>query len=203
MFERWRAESFANFFIFSTFYQENLLRFIKPILLLCLVVYAGVALGQKQLILLKGENVLLRLYPGDEIVYKLKGSKTVKTTYVNNLSDTAVVTHRDIVPFHTIEKIYFRQARFYNKIGAALVVFGAGLFIIDQLNVVVVNGQSPNLDSRVSTVSLASLAVGVPLILLKKKSQKLKYRYRLMTVSKGSAFYQPDTRHNILPYMDN
>lgn len=152
------------------------------------------AFAQKQLILLKKENVLLRLYPGDEFIYRLKGDDRLRTTYVNNISDTAVVTHRDTVPFHTIDRIYFPQKRFYNTIGRALVIFGAGLFLIDQFNYVVVQGNSPALDSRVSKVSLISLAAGMPLMLIKKKSQKIRYRVRLMMVEESSPFYRPDTR---------
>lgn len=195
---------FANFFIFKTFYkQETFLSRSRPILIFLFLFFAGAAHGQKQLILLKRENVLLRLYPGDEFIYRLKGSKTTRTTYVNNLSDTAVVTHRDTVAFHKIERIYFKQGKFYNTIGAGLVIFGSGLFLIDQINVVLVNGQSPNLDDRVSVISLSSLAVGIPLILLKKRSQKINYPTRLMMVDKGSAFYRPDTRQYILPYGEN
>ena len=140
---------------------------------------------------------MLRLYPGDELVYKLKHDETKITTYVNNLSDTAVVTHRDTVPFHRIERIYFEQRKFYNTIGSGLVIFGAGLFLIDQFNVVIVQGDSPSLDDRVSVISLSSLAVGLPMMLIRKKSQKLKYRTRLMMVEKGSGFYRPDTRESI------
>ena len=159
--------------------------------------------SQKQLVVLKRENVLLRLYPGDEFIYRLKNSKTVRTTYVNNLSDTAVITHRDTVPFHRIDRIYFRQHRFYNTIGTALVILGGGLFLIDQVNHVIVNGQSPDLDNQVTTVALTSLAVGIPLMVLKKKSQRLRYPKRLMMVDKGSGFYRPDTRTYILPYEEN
>ena len=165
--------------------------------------FAPKGYSQKQLVVLKNERVLLRLYPGDEIIFKLKGDKSKKVTYVNNLSDTALVTHRDTVPYHTIERVYFRQQKFYNKIGTALVILGGGLFVIDQFNVVVVNGQPASLDSWVSSVTLTALIVGIPAILLKKKSQKLNYRHRLMMVTKGSAFYQPDTRGYISPYMDN
>jgi hypothetical protein len=168
-----------------------------------MVLFAANAYSQKQLVLLRNEKVLLRLYPGDEIIFKLKGGKTKKETYVNNLSDTAVVTHRDTVPYHTIERVYFRQQKFYNKIGTALVILGGGLFVIDQINVVIVNGQSPDLDSWVSSVTLTALIAGIPAILLKKKSQKLNRRHRLMMVTQGSAFYQPDTRGYISPYMDN
>ena len=179
------------------------MRMGKPILLLFLLGCMANARAQKQLVLLKGERVLLRLYPGDEFVYRLKGSKTVRTSYVNNLSDTAVVVHRDTVPFHTIDRIYFEQGKFYNLLGSALVTFGVGLFLIDQINTIVVHGESPSLDSWVSAVSASSLAVGLPLVLLRKKSQKMKYRYHLMSVEKGSGFYRPDMRRNKLPYLEN
>jgi hypothetical protein len=173
------------------------LNILKPILFLLLIVLPYAAQSQKQLALLKREEVLLRLYPGDEFIYKLKGSNAVRRTYVNNISDTAVVTHRDSVPFHRIERIYFEQRKLYNTVGRALVIFGVGFFLIDQINVVLVNGQSPSLDRRVTTLSLSSLAVGLPLALIKKKSQKLKRPHRLLMVEKGSPFYQPDTRETI------
>ena len=179
-------------------YRERvLLKIVKLTLMFSFLAIAFAANSQKQLVLLKRENVLLRLYPGDEFIYKLKGSRTVRTTYVNNLSETAVVTHRDTVPFHAIDRIYFKQHRFYNTVGAALVIFGAGLFIIDQVNVVLVNKQSPSLDSHVSTLSLGSLAVGLPMAFIKKKSQRIGYRVRLRMVEKGSGFYRPDTREYI------
>lgn len=170
---------------------------LKPILFFLLIVLPYAGQGQKQLVLLKREDVLLRLYPGDEFIYKLKGSNALRTTYVNNLADTAVVTHRDTVPFHRIERIYFEQRKLYNTVGRGLVVFGVGLFLIDQFNVVIVDGRSPSLDSRVTTLSLTSLAVGLPLVLIKKKSQKIKRPYRLLMVQEGSPFYEPDTRETI------
>jgi hypothetical protein len=173
------------------------LNILKPILFLLLIVLPYTARSQKQLVLLKREDVLLRLFPGDEFIYKLKGSNAVRNTYVNNLADTAVVTHRDTVPFHRIESIYFEQRKLYNTVGKGLVVFGVGLFLIDQFNMVIVHGQSPSLDSRVTTLSLTSLAVGLPLALVKKKSQKIKRPYRLLMVEEGSPFYQPDTRETI------
>jgi hypothetical protein len=173
------------------------LRKLVPILTLFLVILSQIAWAQKQLVLLKKEKVLLRLYPGDEFIYTLKGDKTKRTTYVNNISDTAVVTHRDTVPFHRIDRIYFEQKRFYNTVGKALVIFGAGLFLIDQFNVVVVNGNSPNLDARVSRISVVSLAAGLPLMLIKNRSRTLRPGIRLMMAEKSSAFYRPDTREII------
>lgn len=153
--------------------------------------------------LLKKENVMLRLYPGDEIVFRLKGSKTVRTSYVNNLSDTSVVTHRDTIPFHKIERLYFRQTTRYNIIGGALVFGGAALFLIDQLNYAVIQGNDATLDSGVSTASIAAIGVGLPMLLIKKKSQKIDFKHKIRMVQKGSIFYRPDTRGYISPYMDN
>jgi hypothetical protein len=178
-------------------------KFCSALFVLLPFLLPGNVTAQKQLVLLKDERVLLRLYPGNEFIYKLKNNRTIRTTYVNNLSDTAVVTHRDTVPFHRIERIYFPQTKLYNLIGGGLVVGGAGLFLIDQFNYVIVQDNKPALDNGVSTVSLAALAVGLPLMLIKKKSQKLSYRYRLMTVKEGSIFYRPDTKGFDSPYIDN
>jgi hypothetical protein len=177
--------------------QAPFLNVLKLILLVLFVVLGGAVHSQKQLIVLKKENVLLRLYPGDEFIYKLKGNRAIRTTYVNNLFEGAVVTHRDTIPFNEIDKIYFKQHKFYNTVGAALVIFGAGLFTIDQANVVLVQKQSPSLDSHVSTLSLGSLVVGLPMAFIKKKSQKIRYPTRVMVVQRGSGFYRPDTREYI------
>ena len=177
--------------------QEQHLRALVFVSIISAIFFTGRAHAQKQLVLLKRENVLLRLNPGDEIVFKTKGSKRVRTSYINNLSDTALVAHRDTVPFHTIDRIYFKRRRFYNTIGAALVVFGTGLFLIDQVNVVLVNGQSPSLDNRVSALSLGSLAVGLPLALTRPGSQRIRFPVRIRTVEEGSVFYRPDLRESI------
>ena len=159
--------------------------------------------AQKQLVLLKRENVVLRLYPGDEIILKLKNSKRVLTSYVNNIADTAVVIHLDTIPFHKIDRIYFRQSKFYNVIGGVLVIGGAGLFLIDQFNSIVVQGEKPRIDGWVTDISVPSIAVGLPLMLIKKKSQRIGYKYRLLMVQKGSPFFRPDARGFDSPYIPN
>ncbi|HEY3405561.1 MAG TPA: hypothetical protein VGK59_19395 [Ohtaekwangia sp.] len=150
--------------------------------------------SQKQLVLLKGEKVLLRLYPGDEFVYRLKGSKEVHTSYVNNLYDTAVMVHNEIIGYHKIDRVYFRQSSFANVVGGLLVVGGVGYFLIDFINVALVQGDSYSADDSVVKASVAMVAVGLPLLLIHKKSQKLGGRYRLIEVDKGSPFFMPDPR---------
>jgi len=160
-------------------------------LLLC---SATLTLAQNQLVLLKGEKIRLRLYPGDDFVYSLKGSKTIHSSYVNNLSDTAVVAHNTVVPFHTIDRIYFKHSSFRNVIGGLLVAGGIGYFVIDQANVIFVNNDKANLDEGVTVASAVMVGAGLPMMLINKKSDKIGGRYRLLMVKKGSAFYRPDTR---------
>jgi len=157
--------------------------------------------AQKQLVLLKKEKMLLRLYPGDEIVFRLKKSKRIVHTYINNLSDTAMVTHRDTVPFHTIERVYFRQSKFYNVIGSFLVIGGAGYFLVDQINVTAVQGHKASLDRSVTTTSVIALAVGLPMMLLHKKSQKLSHRSKLLMVKDGSHFYRKEPTGYVSPFI--
>lgn len=168
------------------------------LILLFLLSLAHLSFSQNQIVLLKGQKVKLRLYPGDDFVYKLKGSKTVRHSYINNLSDTAVLAHRDIVPFHKVERLYFKQSSFANVVGSLLVVGGAGYFLIDQFNVVVVNGDKANLDDHVTITSAAMVGVGLPMMLIRKNSCKIGGKFRLLMVTKGSPFYRPDFRKNEL-----
>ncbi len=156
------------------------------------------AAAQMQLVFLKHERVMLRLNPGDEFIYRLKNSKDVRRSYVNNLSDTAITVHNTVVPFNTIERVYFSNKKLHNTIGGGLVVGGIALFLIDQLNHTAVR-RGFSLDRGVSTVSIAMIAVGIPLVLLKKKSQKVNYPYRLMTARAGSPFYQEALNHAFTP----
>src|SRR5262245_27045267 len=131
---------------------------MKKLAIFLLMFIPGICFGQKQLLLLNREDVVLRFNPGDEIVLKLKNSKRVRTSYVNNIFTTAVMVHMDTITFDKIDRIYFRHWRFSNIVGGALVIGGAGLFAIDQFNEVVVHGEKASLDSWVTTTSITGIA---------------------------------------------
>jgi hypothetical protein len=76
-----------------------------------------------------------------------------------------------------------------NLIGKFLVVGGVGYFVIDQFNTVIVQGDKASIDEGVATTSAVMVGVGLPMLLIKKKSQRIGGRYRLMTVEEGSPFY--------------
>lgn len=170
------------------------------LILFFLSIWPGWVWAQKQLVLLHGQTVICRFNPGDDFVFRYRGERTVRKSYVNNISDTAVVIHRDTVPFRLIERVYFGQTTLLNRLGKVLVIGGVGLFVIDQFNQVVVQDQTPSLDDRVSRASIVATAVGLPLMVIKKKSQRLRYGVRLMMVQKGSPLYKSENR--VFPYND-
>lgn len=154
--------------------------------------------AQRQLVLTKGEKVMLRLYPGDEITVSLKSAKKRKIkSYINSLSDSGVMLHNTHVPFQNIERIYFKRSSFQHVIGGLLVTGGVGYFLIDQINVVLVNGEKANLDEKVTIPSMVMIGTGLPLLLLRKKYQTIGRKYRLRMVDKGSVFFKPDLRQNM------
>jgi hypothetical protein len=171
----------------------KILRVVKHykslILISLLILAASFVQAQKQLVMLKREKVMMRFNPGDEFVISLKGEKKKMTSYINNIFDTAVMVHKTLIPLHKINKIYFKRSGLVNLIGKFLVVAGVGYFVIDQFNVVVVDGDKPSLNDNVTNASVAMVAAGLPMMLIRKKYQRVGGKFRLLTVETGSPFY--------------
>ncbi|MEP6733916.1 MAG: hypothetical protein ABJA70_00285 [Chryseolinea sp.] len=148
--------------------------------------------AQKQLVLLKREKIFLRLHPGDDIVFRLKGSKIKTKSYINNLFDTAILVHRTIIPFYKIDRIYFKKGSFMNVVGGLMVIGGAGYFAIDQLNETVVHGHSATLNKRVTKTSVAMVILGLPLMIIRRHYARVNGRFRLLTAGPDSPFYLND-----------
>jgi hypothetical protein len=175
------------------------LRCAYPLLIaVFLLLNIAPAHAQRQLVLTKGEKVMLRLYPGDEITISLKDSRKRRMkSYINALSDSGVMLHTTHIPFQNIERIWFKRSSFQHVVGGLLVTGGVAYFLIDQINVVLVNGEKASLDEKVTIPSVVMIGTGLPLLLLRKKYQTIGRRYRLRMVDKGSAFWKPDLRQNM------
>jgi hypothetical protein len=137
----------------------------------------------------------LRLYPGDEIELKMRGNEDRIYSYVNNLYDTALMAHETLIPYSKIERIYFVRSNLLNKLGTALIIGGVGYFLIDQFNTVIVQGEDPNFDENVTKSAVIMVGVGLPMMMIKKKSQRMKAGFRFLTVEAGSPFYKRDVNH--------
>ena len=165
------------------------MKLLRILLFISLVSGTNLGLAQKQLLLLNREKVILRLNPGDEFIITLKGDKRKLNSYINNLFDTAVLVHKTLIPLHKIDKIYFKHSAFVNRFGKLLVFGGVAYFLIDQFNTVVVQGDKASLDEDVTAVSAGMVAVGLPMMLIKKRYQRVGRKYRLLVVEEGSPFY--------------
>jgi hypothetical protein len=146
--------------------------------------------GQKQLVLLKGERVMHRFLPGDYIYVKVKNDPVRYHTYINNILDDAVVLGDDTISYRAIERTYTGQSKFLSGLGKTMVQVGVGLFVIDQFNTVVVQGNKATLDSGVTTFSIVCVGVGLPLMLIKKKGEEIGYKYKLLPIDSRSPFYR-------------
>ncbi len=147
---------------------------------------------------------MLRLNYGDPIVFRLKGDKQTKRSYVNNIYDTALKVHLDTIPFSKIDRIYFKQSHYTNVIGSLLVTGGAAFFMIDQFNELVVHGNKASIDQGVVRGSAIMIGTGLPLMLIHKKSQKIQYPTRLLVAKRGSPFYlETQGKNTLLDIPDN
>ena len=173
----------------------------RLIIWIIIIFFAPAVRAQKQLVILKNDKVVKRFKPGDDFVFTLKGSKRTYQTYINNLSDTAIVTHRDTIPLYQIDRIYFKQRSFQYTVGAALVAAGIGYFLVDQVNYVFVIGNKPELNRDVNRFSIPTIAIGLPLFLFRKKSQHIRHNYHAYVVTKESIFYKPDPSGYQSPYI--
>jgi hypothetical protein len=165
-------------------------RVALPLLLLLPVL----SYAQNQLVLIKNDEVVIRFREGDDINYNRKSSNQSLRGFIVTITDSTIITSNDTVATHQIERLLFSKGNFMNVVGTFLVAGGSLLFVIDQFNNSVVNGDKPSLDGNVSRITLTSLAVGLPMMLIKRKSHRVGFRKRLKIVDKNSPFYYSEAR---------
>ena len=162
---------------------------MRVLISVCLLFISITSFSQRQLVLLKKGKIMHIFMPGDDIYLKIKGNPDRIHSYINNILDNAVVLHRDTIPFHTIERTYLEEGNIANLFGGLLVAAGSVYFIVDQMNELR-EGNGLNIDKGVAIGSGICLGVGIPMLLTKKKSQKISYKYRLMMVKIGDPMYR-------------
>lgn len=157
--------------------------------------------AQRQLVVLKHSEVVARFGEGQAFAFKYKGNPEKVSTYIRGLSDMEVFTHQDTVSMFEIDRIYFEQRAVRRTIGAALVMAGVGRFLIDQLNNFVVQGNAPSLDTEVNQFSISTVTTGLPLLLIKKRSQRMLYTYKAIIVTQDSHLYERSEEEYLSPYL--
>jgi len=163
---------------------------ITIVFLLYLLFSGYASQAQRQLLLLKNGHVLHRFYPGDDIYIKVKGNSDRIHSYINNILEDAVVLHTDTIPFHKIERTYIYESARRNANGAQLVAAGVLLFAIDYVNQEWIQKRDYEAGRGIPIASGILVAGGLPLMIIKKKSQVISYKYRLLMVKAGDPLYR-------------
>ncbi len=173
---------------------------LQTLLAFLLTIPSFISLGQSQLILLNRERVLARFSYGDDFTYKLKKSKHYTASFITDLKEFSVITFNDTVPFSEIDQVSLKgiprkrlsrphAAVLFSKL---LIIAGLSYFLIDEFNNIVVQGNKPDLDPAIWKPSLVLVTVGYSLTLIYKRSQRIRYPAKLITVQRGSPFYRSD-----------
>jgi len=157
--------------------------------------------AQNQLILIKNDEVMIRYRVGDDLNYTRKSGIDKAGGFIVEINDSTIITSNDTVATHQIERIFFRKGNFMNLIGGLLVTGGSLIFVIDQVNSILVNGEKASLDGNVSRITLTSLAIGLPMMLISKKSHRVGFKQRLRIINRESPFYYSESRFRSKGYV--
>ncbi len=163
------------------------MRYASICILICCFTISTKA--QYQLVVVKKNDVVLRFDQGSDFVYKLKGDKKKKTSFIRTIKQDTVFLWRDTVLVHELVAIYEDRRRFHNTVGHFLARAGIVYFLADQINNTLVAGNSPSIDNNVALVSTGLLVTGVPLIFINRKIHRKGRKFRYVTTSPGSPFY--------------
>jgi hypothetical protein len=100
-------------------------------------------------------------YPGDEITYKMKNSDLQITDVITDLHDSLILFSNSYVKPGEIDyvKLEHTEGFLSPSNGPKMIIAGVALFVIDQLNNSVLQGNEFRLDEDITKVSLI-LVVG-------------------------------------------
>ncbi len=168
---------------------------LKSALAILLLSASFLSVGQTQLVLFNKEKLLVRFGYGDDFTYKLKKSTHFTHGVMLGATEFAVITFNDTIPFSSIERVSLKghsQRHLPTLLSKFLITAGVAYFVIDQFNNVVVQGQKPDLEPTVWRPSLVLVASGYALKLARRRSQRIRFPAKLLTVERGSPFYKSD-----------
>lgn len=145
--------------------------------------------SQKQLIFLKGERVVARYQVGDYFKCKLKNG-TYSEGRIIELREFSIITTTDSIGFMQMEKVRLkhRPGRATSGLGGFMLVGGPLYFLIDQFNVLFVDGHN-GVDAQVAKVSLTMAAIGAALVFIKPNYYKV-WKFKVRTIDYTSPFYK-------------
>ncbi len=165
---------------------------MKYCLVLIGLIFSSLCFAQHQLVVIKRDEVTVRYLPGDQLVYKRKSANAFVKASVIAINDSTIITSADTLATHQIERLRFKKGNFGNVVGSFLVTGGVAIFVIDQVNTLLVRQEEASLSNSVTTISATAIAIGLPLMLIKKNSHRMGFKNRLRIINQDSPFYYSD-----------
>jgi hypothetical protein len=168
--------------------------------------FTAVVGQQRQLIVLKNEEVLARYQKGDVIHFAREQDKEIQIQRILDLNDTLLMMNMDSVAYYRIKKLDLRerkQSTYAQKLGAVMMVAGIALPLAELFNTGVIQGEDASVSSGVWVTSAVLVGVGSALFFIKKPYFKPGRKYRLIIVDNRSPFYKtkPVVEGYLSPYI--
>lgn len=163
---------------------------MKVWITLLLVVIPASLLAQKQMVMIRHDEVVARFKEGDYVKVKLKNGQKKEGAIVE-LNEFDMVTTSDTILFTkiwTIRNIETKRS-FSSGIGGLLFVGGVMYFTIDRLNSAFGYNPAP-IDPTVVKTSAILAGSGLTLILLNPRAAKAKPGTSIRTIDYTSVFYK-------------
>lgn len=166
------------------------------------------AIAQRQLIVLKNEEVLARYQIGDVIHFAREQDKEILIQRILNMNDTLLMMNFDSVTYYRIEKLDIRGRKantFAQKFGRYMIIAGVMLPMIELLNTGVFQDedQGASISPEVLVASGVLIGGGAIMAFTKKPYFKPGRKNHLMIVDKRSPFYKakPQQDGYLSPYI--
>ncbi|HEU5290803.1 MAG TPA: hypothetical protein VFU05_09190 [Cyclobacteriaceae bacterium] len=163
---------------------------------------------QRQLIVLKNEDVLARYQVGDVIHFAREKDKEIQIQRILDMNDTLLMMNFDSVNYYHIKKLDIRARKsntFVQKLGRYMIVAGVLLPAIELLNTGVFQdeNQEAHVSQEVLVVSGVLVGAGAIMAFTKKPYFKPGRKNHLMIVDKRSPFYKakPIAEGYLSPYL--
>lgn len=161
--------------------------------LIFLTVFSSAFSQQRQLIVLKNEEVLARYQKGDAIHFARAGEKEIQIQRILDMNDTLLMMNMDSVAYYRIARLDIRarkSATYAQRLGMYMMVAGVILPLAELLNTGVIQNDEPSVSSGVWVASGVLVGGGAILAFVKKPYFKPGRKFRLMIVDDRSPFYK-------------
>lgn len=113
---------------------------------------------------------------GEQINYQLVGQKSIETSLITNILDSAIVSNNDTIHFSTIKMVNIgskRESTILTTAGPMLVAAGVVILAIDFINRGLIQEGGYTWDTGIGVASTALIASGALIMVLRKNKKNI------------------------------